>query len=408
MRDRLLDFVPAFLTDGGFYLILFTLTHVLNASGASSGEVALVFGIYTIAYAVMAPFIGGASDAQGRRRSVLVGSLIFAATAGGLVYTVELTPTDAGLDVGSRIPLLGARGWVYTGMALFALANAFFWPAFQARIGDREPDAEAMGRAIRSFNVGWTLGKGSGFLTAGLLFAKKPEACLPVGCVCGALVFLTLLFGERAPASEHSHEAPPPSSDHPRALKRGFLLAALAANFMVWGAISTLKGLAPKLGDALSLGPIETGALLFSALAAQALGFVVLGRAERWSYRRLNLLLVGPATLGGLLLLYVAGHLPLAIAGALLIGLAQSVTYATSVFYSLDYDERRGLRTGIHEAVLAFGGALPIAGGFLADATGELRASLVLMAALALLATVVVAWLLRTKRQGPSTTGISP
>jgi hypothetical protein len=56
--------------------------------------------------------------------------------------------------------------------------------------------------------------------------------------------------------------------------------------------------------------------------------------------------------------------------GALLVGLAQGVTYACSVFYSLDYDQRRGLRTGIHERVLALGGALPLAGGALADASG--------------------------------------
>ena len=36
-----------------------------------------------------------------------------------------------------------------------------------------------------------------------------------------------------------------------------------------------------------------------------------------------------------------------------IVGLAQAVTYAASVFYSLDHDEKRGMRTGIHEAVLA-------------------------------------------------------
>ena len=47
-RSRLLEFAPAFLTDAGFYLIVFALSYVLHADGATSFDVALVFGIYTL------------------------------------------------------------------------------------------------------------------------------------------------------------------------------------------------------------------------------------------------------------------------------------------------------------------------------------------------------------------------
>lgn len=383
--------------DGGLYLIVFTLTHILDAAGANSGEVALVFGIYTLAYAAIAPWLGGASDAQGRQRSVLEGAVVFTSVALALSAGITVQALPQGLTVLARIEPLGVKASAYLGIACLALSSGLFWPAFQARIGDRERDPEALGRAIRSFNIGWTSGKASGFLAAGFLFHAAPQACLPVSAGCGFLICLLVLV-DGAPRATGGAAPLPPAPEEPRpsttpqAIKRRYLLAALVANFALWGALATLKGLAPKLGEALHLSVQETGVFLFAALGAQGAGFFLLGGAERWAYRPAVLATAVPTAIGGLLLLFVAGGLPLALLGAVLIGLAQAVTYAASVFYSLDYDERRGFRTGIHEAVLGVGGALPILGGFAADATGELRAPLVFMAGVALLAAGLVAW----------------
>jgi hypothetical protein len=165
--------------------------------------------------------------------------------------------------------------------------------------------------------------------------------------------------------------------------------------------VATLKGLAPKLGDHLGVGAGEMGALLFLTLVAQGVGFFALGSSERWGYRRATLLAAVPAAVLGLGLWLLAGRLDgvlvLAVAGlgALAVGAAQAVTYAASVFYSIDYDERRGLRTGIHEAVLGIGGGLEILGGILADATGRPDAPLLLMIGLGLVASAGGVWLLR-------------
>ena len=68
-----------------------------------------------------------------------------------------------------------------------------------------------------------------------------------------------------SPVGESVESAPRAT---PGSLKRTFLLAALLANFALWGTLATLKALAPKLGAALGIEVEQTGVLLFSAFAA--------------------------------------------------------------------------------------------------------------------------------------------
>lgn len=397
------DVLPAFLTDASFYLALFTLSEVLHASGASSRAVAAVFGTYTVAYAAIVPWLGRATDRSSRRGSLIAGSGLFLLTSLFLAGALELTPAAAGglADVRLRFPVPGGvSAVVYASMAAYALANALFWPALQARIGDCEPDPAALVRAIRRFNVGWTAGKALGFLVGGLLLQHLASGSLAVVGAAAALVLVSVAVRPRpAPATtggDTSAAAPPAAApvDRPRAEKRAFLLAGLVANFVLWGSLATVKALAPKLGEALGLDAFQTGALVFAALVAQGVGFVALDRATRWAYRPHLLVAAAPASALGLALVYGADGFAVALLGVVLVGLGQAVTYTASVFYSLAYDGRRGLRTGIHEAVLGAGGALPILGGQVADLTGDLRAPLAVVGVASVVAAIGVAWLL--------------
>jgi len=392
--------VAAFLCDAGFYLVVFTLTHALEATGATSRAVALVLGIYTLAYAVAAPLLGGLSD-RFRFVSVLSGATLFALvyTALAAALVLEPRPGEALPEVVARVA--DPRTLTYAAMTLLAVANALFWPALQARIGDRVEDAAGLARAIRAFNVAWTTGKASGFLVGGFLFPLNPQACLLAVAVGGWVVVGAILSEGRVGRRDRkASEEQPETTALPQGRKWAFLLSALLANFVLWGAVSTLAGLAPKLAHGLGLNVRETGVLLCLALLAQGGTFLLLGSGKRWAYRAALLAASVPVAGGGLLLLTVTGSLVSALLGAALLGAAQAVTYAASVFYSLDYDERRGLRTGIHEAVLAAGGALPIVGGQLADSTGELMAPVWLTLALAAPAALVVGVLLLRAEPG--------
>jgi MFS family permease len=402
------DFLPAFLLDGLFYLVVFTLTHHLDAAGYPTRDVAMVLGLYSFTYCVLAATLGRTSDrggANGRRRSLIGAGLLITALPLLLAAAIEVRATDGELEVLSRVPL-SLRTVCYVGVAAFGLSNALFWPAFQARMGDRYADADVRGRAIRTFNLGWTSGKASGFLAGGLVYAWSPAACLPAAGLAGGLVLILQLL-DRRPGEGASSPAPSAggsSGSSPaglsRAVKQAFLLSALAANFAVWGAMASLQGLSPQLERALGLEEWQVGLLLFSALAAQGVGFFALGRPARWAYRPHLLLAALPVSVASLLVLAATNSVPLAGAAVIAIGLAQAATYAASIFYSLDYDEHRGLRTGIHETVLALGAVIPAAGGWIADATGYERAYLVFVAGVDGLALLLVVVLLARARSG--------
>ena len=346
-------FLPPFGVDGGFYLAVFVASFALDAAGASNAQVGAALGIYNLVYGGLAAWLGAASD---RRPVRWLGS----ASAAFLCVSIALALTV-------RDPRGGGAGlawWIYGSMAAYGVANALFWPSFQARLGDRAGgDPEVLARSVRVFNVGWTAGKAGGFLAGGALIVWAPAAALWVVVGLAACVVLGIWIDPRRAAPREASTATSPGRG-----RRGFLVAGLALNFAVWGALATLKGLAPKLRRTLDLSEWEIGLVLFVALAAQGLRFASLGTA--WAYRRGPLLRVIPLAGLGLGLIAAGGSVWAVLVGAALLGQCQAVTYAASVYYSLDYDERRGLRAGVHEATLAVGGVAPIVGGLLADTTG--------------------------------------
>lgn len=379
LRIAILDVVPGLLVDCAFYLDVFALQFLVQAAGGGSLEVSLVYGIYTLLYGVLAPLLGRATDRGDRRRVLRFAALLFAAIPAGLAAALSVTPGPEGIAVALRFPLpfLGPIGIIYAASLAFALSNALFWPALQARIGDRETDLVARGRAIRRFNVGWTVGKALGPLLAGLVYVRAPQACLPIGAAMAAALLLVLLLDAKSgggPTAAAGGGGSAPEAA-PQARKRAFLLAGLASNFAVWASMGAL-GLSPVVAKALSITPDQAGILFALALAAQGAMFLLLGGSRGWAYRPATLVAAAPAAALGLLLVLASPGFWLAAAGALVLGVAQAVSYAASVFYSLDYDHRRGLRTGIHEATLALAGGVSILGGWVADRTGEPRAPL--------------------------------
>ena len=289
MTDRALaDTGPAFLVDFTFYLDVLILEHLLHYAGSSNLEVALVFGVYTLAYAVLAPLLGRASDRGGRRRSLLVGALIFALVPALLALNLDLAPGAEGVVVRARALALAPAA--YLGIATLALANGLFWPALQARIGDRAAGPAERARRIRRFNVAWTCGKASGVLVAAAWLVRAPSTCLPAAALLGGLVWLLLWRDGQAdtgagPAPSAPATVEPPVEERPQHAKRPFLVAGLVANFAVWAAVSTFVSLAPKIGEHYGLGPLLEGVVLGACLGAQGLAFLALGAARRWAYR---------------------------------------------------------------------------------------------------------------------------
>jgi MFS family permease len=385
-----LDFLPALLVDLAIYLVIFTLQHVLDERLVAKGsrgslELALFTGVYTTVYVIATPILGALTDRPGwRRKAIALGAFVTA-----------IVPAAVLFEGGSVAAL-------YAAMAAIGLGSALFWPALQARIGDRA-GAEKRGAALARFNVGWTAGKALGLLVAGELNARGHGLALEVAAAAGLLCLLTSAF-DRGPRGGPSAAAAVSVSPRAKEEKKRFLAAALVTNFAVWGSQATVIALVPVLGRELALGEVGQGRLLAALVTAQALTFLSLGAKSAWSYRAPLLLATAPLAAVASLALFLAPNVPCAVAGVIATGVLAGAAYAFSLFYSLDYDERRGFRTGVNEAVLGFGGLLPLAGSALADHLAMARLPWLSVALACALASLVAAGLLipRDKRRTSS------
>jgi MFS family permease len=357
-----LDFLPALLVDLAAYLVMFTLQQMLADRVGRGPEAALPLALfsnaYTVAYVLGTIGLGRHSDRPGLRRPfMLVGLLVTA--------LVPLAFTSQGLATWS----------FYAGIAVFGLGSALYWPAQQARIGDRE-SPEALPGALRRFNLGWTLGKALGLLVGGSLYelGRKLEhgpSLALIAAFAALLLALGLQALDRAPGVAHGAEV---NLSH-KARKRGFLFASLGANFALWGAATLVIALIPVLGEQLGIDVEKQGWVNSGLVLAQSFVFLVLGQSQKWTYRASFILAI--LGLGGLagLGLFFAPNVYLAVPLILATGALGGAAYACAIFYSLDYDARRGLRMSIHEAVLGAGGLLvPLAGSAVATLTHVARA----------------------------------
>jgi MFS family permease len=387
-----LDFLPAFLVDLAAYVAIFTLQHELDArlvARGSSSELALaVFSAcYTVTYMAGCIGIGPRTDRTGlRRKSIAFGV--------GLATCVPLALVALVLS-GNEVPV----GALYGAMLVLGVGSAFYWPAQEARIADRA-GREALGPALARFNVGWTSGKALGFFFAGDLYDLAPtdgRAGLLAAAGAFALAFaISVLFDREA--GKHEGRPLEAASERPLEEKRGFLVAALVTNVAVWGAQQTVIALVPVLGRELDLGHAWEARLLSVLVFSQALVFIALRGTNRWAYRKGPLLALAPLAVLSALAFFLAPNLPVALVAALVTGLLTGVSYAASLFYSLDYDERRGLRMGVNEALIGLGSLLPLAGTAIAERVHESRVPYLFLAWVSFAAALVSGAALRPRR----------
>jgi predicted MFS family arabinose efflux permease len=347
-RPWLFDFIPAGCVDFSFYASLFAIQQVLYARGASAPELASTVAVYSGTYVLCCPLIGSMTSRRPRPAIVLG---LFLALCSKLGY--------------SRAQEL----WHFQALlALFALAAALFWTGFQALIG-QETEAEEMPRRLSIFNLGWTTGKASGFVLAGVLSEGGPQTARLAFQIAVALVCLTIfLFIARYRRFESIRSAPVDDSKPAVASaarpSMAFFIVAILINALCWGSSTALVALVPELGKRLQMGAQSQGLLLAAMVVSQAGVFALTRRWRAWTFSRLYSIVPGLILVLALALLGPAKSWPaLAFASAALAGVAVAGSYANSIFYALAKDAA-GWRPGIHEAALGMGSfTIPMAFG---------------------------------------------
>ena len=344
--------------------------------GGNPIEIGLIGTITASVHMVLANLGGRLSDRVGRRILVVTGPLIFSISS--------FLATQA-TEVGHILVLAGFNG----------LGMAIFWPSFQAWVADHQTGSN-LARNIGSFNMSWTAANFLGPTLSGILFSLYPRVPFLVAGVLSFMLFFLLRasVGERVPQAVTERSAVPQEAEGPD-WGRTFLYAIWIANFTSWFILGNLRYQFPKLARDMAMSPSTIGLLLSCVGFSQFLGFFLLRGSDRWHFKKSFLL--GAQLLGaaGLLLISFFSR-PLVFASSfILIGLCASLTYYSSLYYSVRLLKRKGKGTGLHESILGSGVVLgPLLGGIVAY-SGGLRAPYVLCLAVLAGATLVELILLK-------------
>ncbi len=400
--DKLIGlYLPALLLELALFMNIFALQQLALAKGAGVDDLGLMLSLFVLAYTLSAFGFGRLADRAWLRAPLVVAAsvLMAAGFASGL--------------------LLDSVAEYTASLAVLGVFSAMYWPALQAEIGEAATAGAAVGaeerlsRDIGGYNVAWSIGKGNGIFLLVPIYERSTEAPLWIAAACAALAGVCSLAGllrresaRPAPGSQAQGAGPRP---HPGPTKRAFLALGLTANFAVWGVNSLLVALFPALGKELGLSETLQSACLGTVVIGQVAAFYVLGSWRGWLYRAWPLLAIEGA-LALACAAFASLDRALFVPAAFVFGVALAQAYAASLYYSLDYDERHGSRTGTHETVLG-GGAfvLPLLGGEVGARLGDVRAPYAFAAAVALAALAAQALLLvraRTRYEGLVGVGI--
>lgn len=329
---------------------------------------------------VLANLGGRLSDRLGRRILVVMGPLIFSISS--------FLATQA-TEVGHILVLAGFNG----------LGMAIFWPSFQAWVADSQTGSN-LARNIGSFNMSWTAANLLGPTLSGILFTLHTRVPFLVAGVLSFMLFFVLRasIGDRVPQPVKEKSVDFQGAEDPVCGKT-FLYAIWIANFASWFILGNLRYQFPKLARDMAMSPSTIGLLLSCVGFSQFLGFFLLRGSARWHFKKSFLL--GAQLLGGAGLLLISFFSrPLVFASSfILIGLCASLTYYSSLYYSICLLKRKGKGTGLHESILGSGVVLgPLLGGIVAY-SGGLRAPYALCLAVLLGAIVVELFFTRNNPQ---------
>jgi len=337
--------------------------------GGNPIDLGLIGTITASVHMILAHLAGRLSDRFGRRALMVAGPFIF----------------------GISCLLMTQTGQVKGVLALAALngfSMAIFWPAFQAWIAESR-NGSGLARKIGSFNMSWTASHLIGPTLSGLLFGLHSR--LPFWLAAGLCILLFLFMrasvSERTPQPQKGTESLPSESEDTNQ-GRPFLYAIWIANFASFFILANARYQFPKLARELTMSPYMIGLLMSCIGLAQFLGFFFLRGSDRWHFNKVYLLGAQVLAASGLLLIFFFSHQLVIASAFIMLGLCASLTYYSSLYYTVRLLKEKGKGTGLHESILGSGVVLgPLLGGIMAHSAG-LRAPYILC--LGVLAAVII------------------
>ncbi len=376
----------ALLFDGLLYITFAVLPIRAVELNATPTQLGLLPMGSAMVYILCCPFMGRLADRGSRTILVRLGSLIMI----GVCLVLGRIDSLTGLFI--FVPLLG-------------LGAGLFWPTLEGSIG-AEFDPQSLEKSIGRFNVMWSTGKMLGFISGGWMKGELgPAVAFGTAAAAAAAVFLLYPWRDaprNAKPRETAHE-----QSRPIYRTLGYI-----ANFISFGTGSTLANQFYKYLTETPLSlpfPRETffGLFLGTIFGTQTILFLVLRRGTGWTYRRVLLYAAQGLLAACLVTLTTVNQGMILLALASLAGMTMGFIYNSSIYYSLHGPSHHGKYSGLHEAMQGAGVFLmPLAGGALADLTGDLRAPYLLAAGAILAAVALEEILYRTRSSSSSNRSI--
>lgn len=297
----------------------------------------------------------------------IVASRVGGALADRLGYDRQLRVAVA---AGALILLIGwLPPWHATPfviMTLYTITMGATWPALEAVIL-HAAGTSTMPQRVGIYNMTWALTGALGVFISGPLFAWEPATVFWLPGLLHLGQALYWWWGPRvhrdASSGSTAMELPHRGNQVAPHTKRRLLYIAWFANAVGYLLSAALFALAPFIGDRLGLSAKHAIWLVSTYLLTRGLGFVLFWWWEGWHYHAgwsLAAALLTPLSVAVVFLVpYV---MPTACALAIF-GVAHSLSYAGSLYYSVDSSEEKGAYSGLHEAIIGVGVfAGPLAG----------------------------------------------
>ena len=313
--------------------------YVKGPIGAGDVAVGLVTGAFAFTAVVCRPLAGRMADARGRRPVVIAGALL-AALAGALY----LVPLGVPGLVAARLVLGAGEGLVFTAGAAWTV--------------DLAPEA-ARGRAIGLFGLSiWTA------LTAGPLIGQFLYDAAGYDAVWAFAAAAPLAGAALARALPDSPRRPVPDEARGALVAREAVRPGLSLSLAATGQAAFAGFIVLHLAER----GVGHGAAVFTASAAAVVATrIFAGRLPDVIGARPTAAGAAVCEALGLALIAVAGSLPVALAGAVVMGMGFSVLFPSLALLVVNRagDHRRGAALGTFTSFFDIGMGL---GGLLAGA----------------------------------------
>jgi len=268
---------------------------------------------------------------------------------------------------GIMVITLALGGWVaespaahLTLMLVTVAGMSLTWPTLEALVSEGETGA-GLQRKVGFYNVVWAGTAALAYFTGGALLEKlgRPSLfLLPFAFQVGQLALTFWLH--RHSARSHPAAAPAPADPPlvvapPPARARMFLRMAWLANPFAYIAINTLVAAMPGVAHNLNLTTTQAGFCCSLWCFARLAAFCGLWFWAGWHYRFRWLLASYLVLILTFVVILVVPSLAVVVLAQLALGAAIGLIYYSSLFYSMDAGDTKGVHGGIHEAAIGLG-----------------------------------------------------